>query len=115
MRPARVENTLSCQGTWQQGKNGSEGTVYEVQEGQQPRNGVKVCVYVWGCIAISSSRSVIAVKRIRVSTGLATEPRSVRAWMSLIVGSGVVYAAWSMAKMMSLARSASARGWEGGS
>jgi hypothetical protein len=41
MRPARVNDALSCQENWQ-GKNGSEGTVCEGREAQQPIDGVKV-------------------------------------------------------------------------
>ena len=39
MGPARVHDAMSSQEAWQ-GKNGSEGNVYEGQEGQQPRDGV---------------------------------------------------------------------------
>jgi hypothetical protein len=41
MGPARVHDVLSSQETCQ-GKNDSEGTVYEGQEGQHPRDGMWV-------------------------------------------------------------------------
>jgi hypothetical protein len=47
------------------------------------------------CVTISSSRSVSSVKRMKVSTGMATDTRSVRSWVSLDAGSGAVYDAWS--------------------
>jgi hypothetical protein len=50
-------------------------------------------------ITISSSLSVTAVKRMNVSTGMATETRSVRAWVSLATNSGVVYVSCSMVRM----------------
>ncbi len=62
------------------------------------------------CVTISSSRSVIAVKRIKIFTGMATETRSVKVWVSLAAGSGAVYVAWSMTRILSLAKLPSARG-----
>ena len=47
-------------------------------------------------VIISSSRSVSAVKELNVSTGMAIETRFVKAWVSLVDGSGEVYTAWSM-------------------
>jgi hypothetical protein len=62
--------------------------------------------------AISSSLSFTAVKRMNVSTEMTAATRLVRAWVPLAVSSGVVYAAYSMARMWSLARAPSARGWD---
>ena len=71
----------------------------------------------WGGVytTISSSRSVTAMKRMNVSTGMDTETRSVRVWVSVAASYGLVYVACSMVRMWSLARSSSARGWDGGS
>jgi hypothetical protein len=83
------------------------GVPYVSKRASHPKVG---CIWGGVCSTVSSSRSVTAVKSMKISIRTPTETRYVRVWMSLAVASGVMYDVWIMVRIVSLARFAPARG-----